>query len=373
MKKILSMLLMVVMLLGVLGPFSVLASDEKVSEISVGTAEGFASQSVNVTIRVDKTMDLSGAQLKIKYDSRLTLIKVENGSYFANITQSAIYEQTPGGVNGEYTYIGYSNGENVQKQTGTFLTFTFMLPDNAKVGDFYSVEVVKNESVLLTGVDGQKSFTVANGGITAVSSTACASAHTFSNYTLVSSTTDYVRGIYQYRNCTTCNLTQIYKTSPYAITEGIFTYEGVAINYTGKPSGIAPIFTVDTMKLSFFATTVLTKQPSAKVQAGIEVYKNGEYCYEEIFYADNPTITLGENNKLFVKMENVSVFDKFEFKAYVKIIDSQTGEQRIEYTNASYKGNEKITIVAVAKGLNLEAYEKEDRDYLKKVINGLAK
>ena len=103
------------------------------------------------------------------------------------------------------------------------------------------------------------------------------------------------------------------------------------------------------------------------------VYKNGEYCYEEIFHADNPTISLNEQSKLFVKMENVSVFDKFEFKAYIRVIDTKTGEQRVEYTNATYNDNEQITIVAVAKGLNLKAYEKEDQAYLDKVIKGLAK
>lgn len=371
-KRIISMLLMLIMVLGVFGSMTVFANDEENAQITVESTQGFAAQAVKVAIKVDKVTDLSGAQLEIKYDEALTLLKVENGSFFANNTQSAIYEQHPGGVNGKYTYIGFSNGENVEKQNGTFVTLTFMLPEDASVDDFYAVEIVTKQSTLLTGTSGKKSFTATNGGITAIPSSAC-EAHSFSEYTLVSATTDYVRGIYQYRTCTACGIAQIYKTTPLELRDDIFTYEGVCINYTGNPSGIAPIFTVNTTALYFLENTILSNQENVKVQAGIVVYKNGEYCYEEIFHADNPTISLNEQSKLFVKMENVSVFDKFEFKAYIRVIDTKTGEQRVEYTNATYNDNEQITIVAVAKGLNLKAYEKEDQAYLDKVIKGLAK
>ncbi len=372
MKKVLSILLILVMLVGLFGSYTVMATNEETTEVKVDQKNGFASQAVTVKIDVDKTIGLSAATLKIKYDTALELLYVENGTYFENIADSAIYGQDLGGVNGEYTYVGYGNGENSNKVKGTFVKLTFKLPENAVSGDTYKISVVKNESILVTGTDGQKPFTIANGGINGISTAlACKGEHSFSAYTVVSEKASYTQSAYKYRICEDCDYTEVEYKEATSIPE-IFTYEGVAINYTGSPSGIAPIFTVDTAKLSLLATRVPTLQPNAKVDAGIVVLKNGEYYHEEIFYGDGATMSLNEASKLFVKMENESVFAKFEFKAYVRITDTETNEQRYIYTNATYKGSEEISILNVVKGLYLKAYTKENQAYLNKVLNGLA-
>jgi hypothetical protein len=371
MKKIVSILLMMVMLVGMLGSFSVMAADTDITTISVAEKNGFASQAVTVKIDVDKTYGLSAATLKIKYDTALELLYVENGTYFPNMADSAIYGQDLGGVNGEYTYIGYGNGEDSNKIRGTFVKLTFKLPENAKSGDSFPITIEKNGSVLLTGKDTQKPFTFENGGINGISNAlACKGAHAFSDYTVVSDKASYTQIAYKYRVCDNCDFAEVVSKEATAIPD-IFVYEGVAINHTGKPSGIAPIFKVEVSKLDLLASRLPTMQPNTKLEAGIVVYKNGEYYTEEIFYGDGKTMSLNEQNKLFIKLENESVFAKFEFKAYVRITDTETNDQRYVYTSATYKGSEEISILNVVKGLYLKAYSKEDQAYLNKVLNGL--
>ena len=369
MKRIISVFLMLIMLTCLFSSYSVFAADTDKASIQVKNKQGYASEAITIAVTAEQTLGISGAVLKIKYDTALELLYVENGSFFKNMAQSAIYGQSTGGVNGEYTYIGYDNGENSNKVKGTFLYLTFKLPDNAEFGDTYNVSVVKEESTLTVGTDSKKDFTVENGLVTALPSTACQT-HTFPEYTVISEKASYTQVAYKYRICSSCKVAEVVKSSATNIPE-LITYDGVAINYTGSPSGIAPVFIVDKTKLSLLSTRVSTVQPNAKVEAGIIVYKNGEYYYEELFFGDSKTADFDENNKMFVKLENESVFAKFEFKAYIKITDTETKEQRYEYVSATYKGNEKISILDVVKGLYIKAYSKQDQTYLNKVLNGL--
>ena len=120
MKRVLSMLLMVIMLASLFSSFSVFAADEvageepeqKNAEIEVKNKTGFASQAVTVAISIDNAKELSAATLKIEYDKALELLSVENGAFFSNMAPSAIYAQDVNGINGEYTYVGYGNGDN---------------------------------------------------------------------------------------------------------------------------------------------------------------------------------------------------------------------------------------------------------------------
>ncbi len=379
MKRILSMLLMVIMLTSLFGSFSVFSADEvanedvpeaEKTEIEVKNKTGFASQAVTVAISIDNAKELSAATLKIEYDTSLELLYVENGAFFPNMAESDIYAQSVNAVNGEYTYVGFGNGENIDKTRGTLVNLTFKLPDDAKFGRTYEIKVVSDKSSLITGIDGQSEFTAVSGKISALASSAC-SAHKFSEYTVISAKATYTKTAYKYRICSVCNVAEVVKSDATEVQD-IFTYEGVAINYTGKPSGIAPVFTVDKNRLSLMASRIKATQKGTVVDAGIIVYKNGEYYTEEIFFGDTTTISLNEKNKLFIKIEDVSVFAKFEFKAYLRITDTETKEQRYIYTTATYKDSEQITILDVVKGLKISVYSKEDRAYLNKVLNGLA-
>ena len=61
-----------------------------------------------------------------------------------------------------------------------------------------------------------------------------------------------------------------------------------------------------------------------------------------------------------------------EFKAFIRITDKNTHEQRYVFLNATYNGSEKISILDVVNGLNVSLYDDESQAYLNKVISGLA-
>ena len=139
------------------------------------------------------------------------------------------------------------------------------------------------------------------------------------------------------------------------------------MNYTGKPSGIAPMYNVDMDALN----KIKESNKNYKVYAGIEIYKNGLYYDEEVFFGEGATYSL-TNNVLFVKLTDVSAYDKFTFKAYVKITDDKTGNERVAYTVATVRESEEISICDVVKCLNLKDYSKENRVYLQNILDGFA-
>ena len=362
MKKILSLLLAVLMVASLCSTM-VFAEATPNTVISVQNAQGFASQTVSVTVRIDDTFEVSAANLKIKYDTKLELISVENGGFFINSTPSAIYKQDTKGVNGEYNYIGINNGDSASSASGELVKLNFKLPSDAKTGDTYSVKVERKDSILTTGIDSLKSFVVADGQITAVDSTACAS-HTFGEEVVLGTSSILSTG-YKYKQCTVCSYTET--TYVPAIEINVFEYLGTSMNYTGKPSGIAPMYNVDMDALN----KIKESNKNYKVYAGIEIYKNGLYYDEEVFFGEGATYSL-TNNVLFVKLTDVSAYDKFTFKAYVKITDDKTGNERVAYTVATVRESEEISICDVVKCLNLKDYSKENRVYLQNILDGFA-
>ena len=362
MKRILSLLLTLVMVISLCSTF-VLAEDVRNTVITVQDAQGAASQLVTVVVRIDDTYGLSGATLKIKYDTRLELISAQNGGFFENTAESAIYMQDTAGINGEYTYVGLDDGEDSTKVRGEFVKLGFKLPDDAQLNDTYAVELVKEKSVLASGIDASKNFSVVNGKITVTEGSLCAT-HTFGEYVSFG-TSSYLSNGYKYRICSTCNAVESEYTPATAIN--VFEYLGMSMNYTGEPSGIAPMFKVNMDMLNL----VYAQNIKNKVDAGIVVYKNGEVYDEEVFFGTGATYELVEDT-LFIKVNDVSVYDEFTFKAYVKITNEETKEERIAYTTATLRGSEEISICDVAKCLNLSHYSKENRLYLQNILDGFA-
>lgn len=362
MKRTLSLLLALIMVFTLCS--TILADNVKASTVTVQESTGFPSQTVSVVVRIDETLGLSAATLKIKYDQRLELISVANGDFFTNIAESAIYMQDTAGVNGEYLYIGINDGTDSSKVRGEFLKLNFKIPADATDGEEFKVEIDKKASVLATGTDSSKKFDIVNGKIIAASSNHCGENHTFGEYVILG-TKSYLSNGYKYRICSTCNYTETEYEPATAINA--FEYLGTSINYTGKPSGIAPMFKVNSEELD--AVRILNS--SCKVDAGIVVYKNGVKCDEEVFFGEGATYEL-KDGILFVKQTDVSAYDEFIFKAYVKITNQETGEERIAYTTATLDGSEEISICDVTKKLNLKSYSKENRVYLQNILDGFA-
>ena len=270
--------------------------------------------------------------------------------------------QDTSGVNGEYIYVGLNNGEDTPRLKGEFVTLTFKIPSDAQVGDSYNVEVDKKQSMLAVGVDSTVNYNTVSGQITVKEATECT--HSFGSDVIISKR-GYLTNGYSYKECTTCGVIESQFTP--ATEFNVYTYLGTSICYTGKPSGIAPMYKVNKEALNALKEAV----PNCKIDAGIEVYKNGEIYDEEIFFGDGATYQLVEDT-LFIKVENVSSYDEFTFKAYVRISNDSTSERRTEYQTATVRGSEEISICDVVKCLDLKEYSKEDRTYLQNVLDGFA-
>ncbi len=364
MKRILSLFLALIMVFGLFSTVIFAEGEEstKSNIITVQDAQGFASQIATVVISIDKTLGASAANLKIKYDTRLELISCENGGYFLNLGKSAIYKQDTSGVNGEYTYIGINNGDDSTKIKGDFVKLNFKLPDDAQDGETFDVEIVEKESVLATGTDSVLDYSVINGKITVAGSSECGDSHTFGD-TVTVSKQSYLANGYEYKVCTACKYCVVgYEP---ATEINVFEYLGTSINYTGKPSGIAPMFNVDMEALE----ALKAENSEYEIFAGIEIYKNGVYYDEEIFYGEGATYTLTDD-VLFVKITDVSVLDEFTFKAYIKLTNDKTGAARIAYTVATVRDSEQISICDVIKCLDVNQYSKENKQYLNNVLQG---
>ena len=361
MKKVLSLLLALMMVFSVCTTV-IFAEGERSHAISVQDAVGFPSQVTTVMVNIKDTYGISAANLKIKYDKRLELISCENGNFFNNMGKSAIYKQDTSGVNGEYIYIGINNGENSAKIEGTFVKLNFMIPADAQEGEEFKVEIAKKESVLATGVDATLNYSVTNGKITAQSANNCGDNHTYGEAVTVGVQSVLSNG-YSYRICTACNYCVV-EYSP-ATEFDVYEYLGTSINYTGKPSGIAPMFKVNMTALD----AIKTDNPNCKVNAGIEIYKNGVFYDEESFYGEGASYEL-KDDVLFVKITDVSVLEEFTFKAYVKLSNSSTGEARTAYTVATVRDSEEISICDVVKCLDVNQYSKENKQYLKNILEG---
>lgn len=362
MKKIISVMLIMIMMVSIFSTYA-FAVDTSNTVITVQDAQGFASQAVTVIVRIDEVSGASASTLKIKYDKKLELLYAENGGFFTNMSQSAIYGQDTSGVNGEYTYIGLNDGENSARIRGELVKLTFKLPSDAQVGDIYTVEVDKKQSLLATGIDSSLDYNVKAGSITVTESGACAG-HTFGEEVVLGSAGILSNG-YKYKICTVCKVAE---TEYVPATEiNVYNYLGTSINYTGKPSGIAPMFSVNMDALN----SIKEQNADCKIDAGIVVYKDGKLYDEEVFFGQGATYQLVENT-LFVKVTNVSAYDEFIFKAYVKITNEGTGEERIAYTVATVRDSEEISICDVVKCLDLKSYSKENRVYLQNILDGFA-
>ena len=362
MKRIISLLLALITVLSLCSTV-VMAEEETISKITIQNAEGFASQAVNVTIRIDDTLGVSGATLKIKYDKRLELVYATDGNFFTNVAKSAIYKQDTSGVNGEYIFVALNNGEDSMRIRGEFVTLTFIIPSDAQIGDTYKVELDKKSSILATGIDSTLDYTLTNGKITVKEGTACTS-HTFGDSVVVG-TSSYLSNGYSYKQCTTCNVIESEYTPATEINA--FEYLGTSVNFTGKPSGIAPMYNVNMNAIN----VVKGQNPGCKVEAGIEIYKDGKLYDEEIFFGEGATYSLVDN-VLFVKITDISAYDEFTFKAYVSIANERTGEKRVAYNVATVRGSEEISICDVVKCLDLNKYSEENQAYLQNILDGFA-
>ena len=367
MKKFLSLLLVISSLTVMILPMQIFAADTLTATLGAQNAQGASSCAVRVEIRIDDTTPVCAAVLKIKYDTALELLYVENGSFFAELQESPIYNQNAGANDGIYTYIGNHNmksgEENVNMRRGTLLYMTFKIPDDAKEGDSYKIEVLKDGSELVKSLDDGNiqnvDFNVSSASVTVGSKSSCTD-HSFVEKTV--GPASYLTPGFSYKKCTVCGYTETAKEP--AVEVDAFGYEGIAIRYCGNPSGIAATFTVD--------EEIIKKIEKAGYDVEIgttAIY--GDNTLTRVYYGEGATEAV-KDGKIFSIVTGISVYQDVKMRAYITIKDKTSNRSRTEYLEATLRDKDTFSVQDVALLMNIEKYSDGSRSYLTSVINGYA-
>lgn len=366
MKKFLSLFLVIASLAVMVLPMQIFAAGTPT--VSAKDAQSFASGTVRVEVRIDDTTPISCVKLNIKYDTALELLYVENGSFFKELQKSPIYNQDIGAQDGVYTYIGNHDmkdgQENVNKVRESLLYMTFKLPDDAKVGDTYKIEVLKegSEVIKLSGEALQNvDFNVASATVTVVEGNSCGEGNHALLPKMVSSAS-YLTPGFSYIKCAACGYTEVTKEPAFAIDA--FGYEGVAIRYQGNPSGIAATFTVD--------KEIIKKIEEAgyAVEVGTTA-TYGENTLTRVYYGEGATESI-KDGKIFSVVTGISAYQNVEIQAYITVKDKTSNLSRTEYLGATLKGKDAFSIQDVVLLMDISKYSQKSQNYLNSVLNGYA-
>jgi hypothetical protein len=224
---------------------------------------------------------------------------------------------------------------------------TFVIPADAKAGDVYNISV-GNSSKLVTGVDSETPYNIQNGKISVIDNQSNCQEHVFSEPTVVSES-GYISDGYSYKVCTQCSIAEIEHTE--ATEVNVLEFAGMSMNYTANPSGIAPMYNINAIKFTTTAATISADGYS--VELGVIATRNGEVVKEEVLYKNGSWTTFPDKNVVFLKLENIYVYDKYSFKAYVKIYDPSTLQERVIYTDAILRGSTNISISDVVNCMDI--------------------
>lgn len=363
-KRILSLFLALILSVTMLVPVQA----ESQTNVKVENVQGVASQLVTVSIKADAELDVSVCKLVVKYDSRLNLVKFENGSVF-----TTTYSTITGEENGTFTYVAdidvtaQKTSVKMAKDSVIF-KLQFEIPASATTADEYTVSInnqLSSFSVTTSneGTVGAKSIPcVSSAGIISIKSGSPCQTHTFGEATTVREQS-YLHGGYSYKTCSVCGNIESTRTAPKATNA--FTPLGTAIRHAGSPSGIGAHFKVDETAIKAVETAGFT------VEVGIEL-SFGDRVETHVFYgANTPTknATNYADGVISAAIENIPTQKKGTICAYIMIIDD-SGAGRIERAYTSLNGNQSISIADVVSVMNFNKYNEASRDYLNAVANG---
>ena len=155
MKKLLSFVMVVAMLMSVCA-FGVFAADEPTMTVSSATVN--KGDTVDLTVDLANNPGITAATLAFEYDKEaLELVDVKAGADFAGNVQRA------------EKYVWVANNDNAS--SGTFVTLSFKVNDNAKGGN-YAVNVVYSAGDICNYNEEDVNFTVVPGAVTVFDPTA---------------------------------------------------------------------------------------------------------------------------------------------------------------------------------------------------------
>lgn len=103
--------------------------------IDVDIVSACAGKTATVAISINNSPGILGASFEVSYDEKLTLLSVESGEALSTLAYTA-----PGTLTNPCSF-GWDGIDIADKTNGVVLTLTFKVPDDAKIGDSYEINV----------------------------------------------------------------------------------------------------------------------------------------------------------------------------------------------------------------------------------------
>ncbi len=133
-----------------------------VTNISVESVKGCAGNTITVDVVIDNNTGILAAALNINYDSALTLIDAEGGEALSSLTLTK-----PGSFTNPCTF-AWDGINDVDATNGTILTLTFVISEEAVVGETYGITVSYTEGNVIDGAFENIELATINGEVTVI-------------------------------------------------------------------------------------------------------------------------------------------------------------------------------------------------------------
>ena len=283
MKKIISSLLAILLLLSISYGTPVTAAEANASTFTVSSEQAKPGENVCVTIRIDNNPGVASAKFKVQFDSALTLTGVTYNSSLGGMSMQPQTQQSPVTLN---WFTGAQNtvGDMV------YATLDFTVAQNAPSG-FHDISVSYNPNDVYNITEQNIAFQVNNGGVLvpfpvtgfALDRTA-ATVHTADK-------TVTLTPVFTPENATNKNVSWSTGNSSVATVSGgevtLLKYGEVIITATAEDGGYQATCTL-TVLCSHLKTETVPYEASTCIKHGHEAYTVCADCGELVAGSDAP-------------------------------------------------------------------------------------
>ncbi len=283
MKKIISSLLAILLLLSISYGTPVTAAEANAPTFTVSSEQAKPGETVSVTIRIDNNPGIASAKFKVQFDSALTLSGVTYNPALGGMSMQPQTLQSPVTLN-------WFNG--AQNTTGdmVYATLDFTVAQNAPSG-FHAISVTYNPDDVYNIAERNIAFQIENGGVLvpfpvtglALDRTA-ATVHTADK-------TVTLTPVFTPENATDKNVSwSSSDSSVAAVSGGVVTlhkYGEAVITATAEDGGFQAFCTL-TVLCSHLKTEVVPYEASTCVKHGHEAYTICSDCGEIVSGSDAP-------------------------------------------------------------------------------------
>ena len=127
--------------------------------IDVDIVSACAGKTVSVDISIDNNPGILGATFTLDFDDRLTLLSANNGDALSTLSYTA-----PGVLSNPCSF-GWDGIDVADTSNGVMLTLTFLVPDDAEIGDSYAISVSYDEGSIFDDKMSALGIDIINGSI----------------------------------------------------------------------------------------------------------------------------------------------------------------------------------------------------------------